>query len=102
MFARVMKTLFFNLQSLVCFAGVGQIILAIVSLAIPRILNWKPELAKVHILIRQMFWTYAAYILVINMAFGLLSVFAVQELTNGSLLASALSGFIAFTGFPEY
>lgn len=42
-----------------------------------------------------MFWTYAAYILVINLCFGVLSVFAIKELLNGSLLALFICGFIA-------
>ena len=42
-----------------------------------------------------MFWTYAAYILVINLCFGLLSFFAANDLLNGSRLASSINGFIA-------
>lgn len=84
-----------NIQAFVYFAGLAQIALVLGSLAIPKVLNWKMELKKVQTLIKQMFWTYAAYILVINLSFGLLSVFAYQDLTNGSLLASVICGFIA-------
>jgi len=84
-----------NMQTAIYLAGLAQIALVAGSLVIPQILNWKTELAKVSILIKQMFWTYAAYILVINLCFGLLSVFAVHELTNGSLLATLVCGFIA-------
>jgi hypothetical protein len=42
-----------------------------------------------------MFWTYAAYIFVINLCFGVLSILAFRELTNGSRLAIAITGFIA-------
>ncbi|SEO85744.1 hypothetical protein SAMN05192574_114107 [Mucilaginibacter gossypiicola] len=42
-----------------------------------------------------MFWTYAAYILVVNLCFGLVSVFCYWELTNGSRLAMLLTAFIA-------
>jgi hypothetical protein len=42
-----------------------------------------------------MFWTYAAYILVINLCFGLLSCFAVDDLLNGSRLALCITCFIA-------
>lgn len=78
-----------------CLAGVAQIALVFGSLAVPKILNWRQELSKVQPLIKQMFWTYAAYILVINLCFGLVSVFAYRELTNGSKLAMMLNGFIA-------
>ena len=84
-----------NIQLLIRLAGLAQIALVIGSLAVPRILNWRVELAKVQILIKQMFWNYAAYILVINLCFGLVSVFCYRELTDGSKLAMLLTGFIA-------
>ena len=71
------------IQHLVFFAGLSQIALVIGSLAVPKVLNWQTELAKVQVLIRQMFWTYAAYIVVINLCFGLISIFDFVELTNG-------------------
>jgi hypothetical protein len=76
-------------------AGLAQIVLVIGSLIIPVILRWKIELAKVQTLIRQMFWTYAAYILVINLCFGLVSWFNFRELVNGSILSVYITGFIA-------
>jgi len=82
------------IQHLFFLAGIGQITLATCSLIIPKLLNWKTELAKVQPLIKQLFWTYAAYILVINFSFGLVSVFATDELTGGSHLATLLTGFI--------
>lgn len=84
-----------NIQAFIRVAGLAQIALVVGSLAIPRILNWRGELAKVQILIKQMFWTYAAYILVINLCFGLVSVFCYKELVDGSRLALLLTGFIA-------
>jgi hypothetical protein len=85
----------FNIEELVFLAGLAQMALVIGSLAIPRILNWRSELAKVRPLIKQMFWTYAAYILVINLCFGLLSVFDYRDLVNGSRIATFITGFIA-------
>lgn len=85
----------FTLKAVMAFSGLAQLALALSSLAIPSVLNWKFELSKVQPLIRQLFWTYAAYILVINMCFGLLSYFAAEKLLDGSFLATVLSGFIA-------
>ena len=76
-------------------AGIAQLVLVTGSFAIPRVLNWHNELAKIQPLIKQMFWTYAAYILVINLCFGLLSLFDYKELLNGSTLALLITGFIA-------
>jgi hypothetical protein len=90
-----MKTSLFNIQFLICLAGVAQVVLVLGSLAIPRVLNWRVELAKTQVLIKQMFWTYAGYILVINLCFGLLSALDYRELTNGSHMAMLVTGFIA-------
>jgi hypothetical protein len=84
-----------HIQTSIYLAGFAQIVLVLGSLAIPGILNWTRELAKVRTLIKQMFWTYAAYILIINLSFGSLSILAYNELTNGSLLAKAICGFIS-------
>ena len=83
-----------NLSSLIFLAGIGQIALVLGSLAIPKILRWKVELNKVQPLIKQIFWTYAGYILVTNLCFGLVSVFADKALIDKSFLATAVTGFI--------
>lgn len=85
----------FTIQHFISVAGLAQVVLVFGSLAIPKVLKWRDELAKVQPLIKQMFWTYAAYILVINLCFGLISVFACTDLLNGSRLAILLTGFIA-------
>lgn len=84
-----------NINLLLILAGIAQIVLALASPLTPRILNWKTQLAKVNPLIRQMFWAYAAYILVINLCFGLVSVFCHADLTDHTNLAKLITGFIA-------
>ena len=84
-----------NIHVLIQLAGLAQIMLAIGSLAIPKLLNWQGSLLNTSKFIQQMFWTYAAYILVINICFGLLSFFCYHELTDGSRLAVLINGFIA-------
>lgn len=84
-----------NIKSLILLAGLAQIVLVLGSFAIPKILNWRTELNKVQPLIKQIFWIYAAYILIINLCFGLISCFDANELINGSKLAMLITGFIA-------
>jgi hypothetical protein len=84
-----------NIQQLIYMAGLGQIALAAGSVVIPKLLNWSTEMNKVQPLIKQIFYTYACYILVFNFSFGLLSVFVNLDLTNGSRLATLVCGFIA-------
>lgn len=80
---------------LVILAGVCQLALALASLAIPRVLRWSDETAKLRPLTRQVFWTYAAYIWATNVSFGLISTLAPRSLLDRSTLARAVCGFIA-------
>lgn len=82
------------LKGLILIAGILQITLVAGSLFIPRLLNWKGELSGLSPLIRQMFWTYAGYILVTNLSFGLLSILSPESLLDDSVLAKAVSLFI--------
>jgi hypothetical protein len=79
----------------VILAGVGQLALAAASLAIPRVLKWREDTARLAPLTRQVFWTYAGYIWATNVAFGLVSALAPEWLLDGSGLARAVAGFIA-------
>lgn len=80
------------LQSL----GFAQIVLALGSLAIPRVLGWGQETQKLNPLTRQVFWTYAGYICVSNFCFGLLTTCFPKSLIEKTPLAASVSGFIAF------
>ncbi|MEZ6072431.1 MAG: hypothetical protein R3C10_19755 [Pirellulales bacterium] len=80
--------------SLIFLAGVAQLVLVVASLAIPRVLGWRQELARLRPLTRQVFWTYAGYIWVTNLAFALVSVLMPAALAGGSPLAAAVTGFI--------
>ncbi|MBX3468202.1 MAG: hypothetical protein KF878_15125 [Planctomycetes bacterium] len=82
------------LPSLVVVAGLGQLALAAVSLAIPRVLGWREETARLGPLTREVFWTYAAYIWGTNVAMGLLSCLAPDALLDGTPLARAVCGYV--------
>ncbi|MEO7989019.1 MAG: hypothetical protein ABI663_05720 [Chryseolinea sp.] len=88
-----------ELSILLC--GVGHIVLSLASTAIPTLLNWKKELNVLQPLIKQMFWTYAAYILVINFCFGLVSILGTAELLNKSFLAKSVTIFIGLYWFAR-
>jgi hypothetical protein len=89
------------LRVLIIAAGIGQLLLAAGSLAIPRVLKWREELAKLRPLTRQVFWTYAGYIWTTNVCFGLVSLLIPDELLSGSKLASAVCGFITLYWFAR-
>lgn len=89
-----MNTLFNLLPNLVFLAGLGQLALILASLAIPRVLGWKKDTAKLRPLTRQVFWTYALYIWCINLCFGLVSL-QPAWLLDHSPLARCVTGFVA-------
>lgn len=82
------------MRTLLVLAGLGQLGLALGSLAVPRVLRWTEDTAKLRPLTRQVFWTYAAYVWATNVSFGLLSTFAPHVLLDRSGLARVVSGYI--------
>lgn len=82
------------LAVLIFAAGIGQLVLIVASLAIPRVLRWREDTAKLRPLTRQVFWTYAIYIWATNLAFGLVSL-QPTWLLDHSPLAACVTGFTA-------
>ena len=82
------------LEPLVWLGGVGQLVLAMGSLAIPRVLGWKQDTQKLRPLTRQVFWTYAGYIWATNVCFGVLSIFGARLLLARSPLSAAVCLYI--------
>lgn len=83
------------LRHLIILGGLIQLAIAATSLAIPRLLDWRSDLASLQPLTRQVFWTYAGYTLGTNTAFAALSLAGAGWLVDGSPLAAAVTGFIA-------
>jgi hypothetical protein len=75
-------------------AGVGQLLIVGISLAVPRVLRWSAETAKLRPILRQLFWVYGGYILAFNLSFGLLATLAPHWLLDGTPLAAAVTSFI--------
>jgi hypothetical protein len=82
------------MKALLMLAGLGQLVLAVGSLTLPRILRWSEDTAKLRPLTRQVFWTYAAYIWATNICFGVVSTFAPEWLLDRSPLARVVAAYI--------
>jgi hypothetical protein len=82
------------MKVLLMLAGVGQLLLALGSLALPRILGWREDTARLRPLTSQVFWTYAGYIWTTNVCFGVISLAAPGWLLDGSPLARAVTGYV--------
>jgi hypothetical protein len=85
----------FMIEQLIFWCGMGHFALCAGSLLVPRVLQWRKHLKGLQPLLRQMFWTYAGYILATNFSFGLISTCASTELINCSVLAKGVTLFIS-------
>lgn len=83
------------LYNLIMISGIGHIGLSLGSLFIPIAMKWRQHLNDLKPLFRQMFWTYAGYILMINISFGLVAFFGTSELLNHSFLAKYMNALIS-------
>lgn len=83
------------MEYLLVFAGWGQIGLAVGSLAVPYVLQWSAEMAKLRPITRQIFRTYSVYIWATNLSFGLLSLIRPEWLLDATPLARVVTSFIA-------
>lgn len=87
--------LILNLLLIIQLCGAAHLALGLGSVAIPKMLDWKSAFEHTPILIKQMFWTYAGYILFINIYFGVISFALASELVSGSGLALGTTFLIA-------
>ena len=62
---------------------------------VPFKLDFRGELKKVNALLRELVWVYYAFIAFSIIGFGVLSVTMADTLTDGSILARAVCGFIS-------
>ena len=61
----------------------------------PRVLDWRSALAPLPKLLRQLFWVYGAFIVLVIIGFGLLTATFAAEIAAGEPLGRALAAFIA-------
>jgi hypothetical protein len=80
--------------TLLILSGASHIIMSLGSLAVPNLLDWKKPLDSAPPLLRQVFWTYSAYIKMVNIFFGVVAIFGAHELVGSSFLAKSLNIFI--------
>ena len=75
-------------------AGLGFVVLCIASFWIPKALGWKEKLEKLTPLMRELWWTYAGYVLMSHVFFAVLTLGFRDWLLSATPAAAAMSGFI--------
>lgn len=73
-------------------AAIGQIAVAFVNLRLDRLLNWAPELDKLSLLLREVFYVHKWFISITLLIFGIITWRFAGELGSG---ASELARWLA-------
>jgi len=83
------------MKTLLLIAAVCQLGILIASALVPRALNWRENLASLHPFIRQLFWVYGCFIVLIIIGFSLLTFANAEAMANGDPVARSLCFLIA-------
>ena len=84
-----------NLELLIFIGGILHFGILLASAMVPKVLDWKASLDKLDGLSRQLVWVHGAFIVLVIIGFGLLSVFFAGDLVTGTPLARGVCLFIA-------
>jgi hypothetical protein len=84
-----------KLEILLRAGGVLHFAILVASALTPRALDWRKNLAPLHPFLRSLFWVYGAFIALVIVNFGVLTLTHAQAMAEGLPVARALCGFIA-------
>jgi hypothetical protein len=77
-------------------AGILHFCILIASASVPRLLGWRTALPNLPRMLRQLFWVYGAFIVLVIIGFGTLTLAFAPALAAGGSLARGLCALIAF------
>jgi hypothetical protein len=83
-----------NLAMWIVIGGVLHFGILLASGLTPQVLDWRQALKPLDPLLRQLIWVHGAFIVLMIVLFGLLSVALPGELASGTTLARAVCGGI--------
>ena len=84
-----------NLELLIFAGGILHFGILLASAMVPKVLDWKASLAKLDGLFRQLVWVHGAFIVLVIIGFGVLSVALADDLASGTPLARGMCLFIS-------
>ena len=84
-----------TLERFILIGGILHLGTLLASALVPRVLDWRGKLAPLDALSRQLIWVHGAFIVLVILGFGLLSIFLAPELASGGRLARGVCGFVA-------
>jgi hypothetical protein len=83
-----------NLQTFLKIGGYLHFAILFASALVPQALDWRKNLAMLHPFLRKLFWVYGTFIVLVIIAFGLLTLGHSGELAAGTPLGRGLALFI--------
>jgi hypothetical protein len=84
-----------RLEILLRLAGLVQFTILIASALVPRVLDWRGNLALLHPFLRRLFWVYGVFIVFVIISFGTLTLLNAGAMAAGEPVARSLAAFIA-------
>jgi hypothetical protein len=83
------------MKTLLYLCGALQLTILIASAQVPRILDWRNNLASLPPFLRRLFWVYGVFIVLVIIAFAALTFLHAGDMTIGVPAARSLCAFIA-------
>ena len=84
-----------NLELLIFAGGILHFGILLASAMVPKVLDWKGSLEKLDGLFRQLVWVHGAFIVLVIIGFGVLSIVLAGDLASGTPLARGMCLFIS-------
>ena len=84
-----------TLNILLLIAGLLHFAILTASALVPRVLDWRANLATLHPFLRRLFWVYGVFIVLIIIGFGTLTLLDARAIAAGDPVARSLAAFIA-------
>jgi hypothetical protein len=76
-------------------AAAVQLLILIASALTPRVLEWRKNLAALHPFLRKLFWVYGVFIVMVIIAFAVLTFCHTDAMAAREPVARSLCAFIA-------
>ena len=84
-----------SIEPALMIAGLLHFGILIASALVPRVLDWRTELARLSALSRHLIWVHGAFIVLVIIGFGAVTLVAREDLAGGSLAGRAFCAFVA-------
>jgi hypothetical protein len=84
-----------SLETFLKIAGILHFAVLSASALTPKALDWRGALAPLHPFLRKMFWVYGAFIVLVIISFGTLTLVFTPEMSGGTPLGRGLCLFIS-------